>query len=51
MPKFSDHDVETFLISFDKVAELNNFLPDKYAAILQARLTGKASEVFTELSV
>ena len=51
MPKFSDHDVETFLISFDKVAELNNFLPDKYAAILQARLTGKASEVFTELFV
>jgi len=39
------------LISFEKVAELNNFPPDKYAAILQAHLTGKALKVFTELSV
>jgi len=45
-----DH-VETFLISFQKVAEHNNFPPDKYAAILQAHLTGKALKVFTELSV
>jgi len=41
VPKFSESDVETFLISFEKVAELNNFPPDKYAAILQAHLTGK----------
>jgi len=39
------------LISFEKVAELNNFPPDKYAAILQAHLTGKALKVFTEVSV
>jgi len=51
VPKFSESDVETFLISFEKVAELNNFPPDKYAAILQAHLTGKALKVFTELSV
>jgi len=51
VPKFSENDVETFLISFEKVAELNNFPPDKYAAILQAHLTGKALKVFTELSV
>jgi len=51
VPKFSKNDVETFLISFEKVAELNNFPPDKYAAILQAHLTGKALTVFTELSV
>ena len=51
--KFSESDVETFLISFEKVAELNNYMypPDKYAAILQAHLTGKALKVFTELSV
>jgi len=49
--KFSENDVETFLISFEKVAELNNFPPDKYGAILQAHLTGKALKVFTELSV
>jgi len=51
VPKFSEHDVETFLISFEKVAELNNFPPDKYAATFQAHLTGKALKVFTELSV
>jgi len=51
VPKFSENDVETFLISFDKVAELNNFPPDRYAAMLQARLTGKALKVVTELSV
>jgi len=51
VPKFSENDVETFLISFEKVAELNNFPPDKYAAILRAHLTGKALKVFTELSV
>jgi len=39
------------LISFQKVAELNNFPPDKYAAFLQAHLTGKALKDFTELSV
>ena len=50
VPKFSENDVET-LLSFEKVAELNNFPPDKYAAILQAHLTGKALKVFTELSV
>jgi len=30
---------------------LNNFPEDKYAAVLQAHLTGKALKVFTELSV
>jgi len=49
--KFSKNDAETFLISFEKVAELNNFPPDKNAAILQAHLTGKALKVFAELSV
>jgi len=51
VPKFSESDVVTFLISFEKVAELNNIPPDKYAAILQAHLTGKALKVCTELSV
>ena len=51
VPKFSESDAETFLISFEKVTELNNFPPDKYAAILQAHLNGKALKVFTELFV
>ena len=51
VPKFSENDVETFLISFEKIAELNNFPPGKYAAILQAYLIRKDLKVFTELSV
>jgi len=39
------------LISFEKIAELNAFPREKYAAILQAHLTGKALKVFTELTV
>jgi len=51
IPKFNEHDVESFLISFEKIAQLNQFPEDKYAAILQAHLTGKALKVFTELTV
>ena len=51
IPKFNEHDIESFLISFEKIAQLNNFPEDKYAAVLQAHLTGKALKVFTELSV
>jgi len=51
IPKFNEHDVESFLLSFERTAQLNKFPEDKYAAILQANLTGKALKVFTELSV
>ena len=51
MPKFNEHDVESLLLSFEKIAQLHKFPEDKYAAILQAHLTGKALKVFTELSV
>ena len=50
IPKFQDTDIETFLISFEKIAALNKFPEDKYTAILQAHLTGKALKVFTELT-
>lgn len=52
VPKFSEseHDTDT-LISFEKIADLDDFPPDKCAAILQAHLTGKTLKVFTELSV
>jgi len=50
IPRFQDQDIETFLISFEKIAALNNFPRDKYSAVLQAHLTGKALKVFTELS-
>jgi len=51
IPKFNEHDIESFLLSFEKIAQLNGFPEDKYAAVLQAHLTGKALRVFTELSV
>ena len=51
IPKFNEHDVESFLLSFEKIAQLNKFPENKYAAILQAHFTGKALKVFTELSV
>ena len=51
IPKFNEHDIESFLISFEKIAELNAFPKDKYAAVLQAHLTEKALEFFTKLSV
>ena len=51
IPKFNEHDVESFLLSFEKIAKLNSFPEDKYAAILQAHLTGKALKVFTALTV
>ena len=50
IPKFDENDIETFLISFEKIARLNSFPADKYTAVLQAHLTGKALKVFTELS-
>ena len=33
IPKFNEHDVESFLLSFEKIAQLNKFPEDKYAAI------------------
>jgi len=41
----------SFLLSFKKIDQLNAFPEEKYAAILQAHLAGKALKVFTELSV
>jgi len=40
IPKFKENDIESFLHSFEKIAELNSFPEDKYSAILQAHLTG-----------
>jgi len=51
IPKFNENDIESFLHSFEKIAELNSFPEDKYSAILQVHLTGKALKVFTELPV
>lgn len=50
VPKFDESDVESFLLTFERIAQLNSWPKDKYTAILQAHLTGKALKVFTELT-
>lgn len=50
MPRFNEIDVESFLLSFEKIAELNGFPREKHAAILQAHLTGRVQKMFTEQS-
>jgi hypothetical protein len=50
IPKFTESDVESFFISFEKIAQLNAWPQEKYAAALQAHLSGKALKVFTQLS-
>ena len=39
--KFSENDVETFLISFEKAAKLNNFPPDSIQLSCRPILAGK----------
>ena len=50
VPRFNENDVESFLLSFEKIAQLNEWPVEKYAAVLQAHLSGKALKVFTELT-
>lgn len=50
VPKFDENDVESFLLTFERIAQLNSWPTDKYAPILQAHLSGKALKVFTELT-
>lgn len=50
VPKFDETDVESFLLTFERIAQLNDWPMEKYSAILQAHLTGKALKVFSELS-
>jgi len=50
LPKLkAEHDIETYLIMFEKTARMNSWPQDKWAAILQTQLRGKALKVFTEL--
>jgi transposase InsO family protein/predicted transcriptional regulator len=52
LPKLvSEQETETFLITFEKIASLNKWPKEKWAAILQTQLNGKALKVFSELSV
>jgi len=41
LPKFNEQNVEEYLIGFEKVAEINNWLQDSYASVLHAMLVGR----------
>ena len=45
----SEHEVEVYLITFRKIASLNNWPKEHWSAILQTQLKGKALRVFAEL--
>jgi len=50
LPKFNEQNVEEYLISFEKVAELNDWPKERYASVLHAMLLGKGLKVFAEMS-
>ena len=50
LPKLaSEHELEVYLITFRKIASLNNWPKEHWSAILQTQLKGKALRVFAEL--
>ena len=51
MPKFTERNVEDYFVSFEKVAAINEWQEDRWAAILHATLTGKSLKVFSELPI
>lgn len=51
LPRFNERNVEEYLISFEKIASINEWPQDRYASILQAMLVGKGLRVFSELAI
>jgi len=50
LPKLgADHELEVYLITFQKIAKLNNWPKEYWPAILQTQLKGKALRIFAEL--
>ena len=51
LPKLTvEHEIETYLAMFEKIAHINKWPQDKWAALLQTQLKGKGLKVFAELS-
>ena len=51
LPKLiNEHEIETYILTFEKIAALNKWPKDSYSAILQTQLKGKCLKVFSELS-
>jgi len=51
LPHFNEQNVEEYLISFEKISDINKWPADRLASILQATLVGKGLKVFSELSL
>ena len=51
MPKFAEHNVDEYLVSFEKAAAINEWPENRWAALLYATLTGKGLQVFSELPI
>ena len=51
LPKFTEQNVEEYLITFEKMAEIHGWPCNKYASILHAVLIGKGLKVFAELDI
>ena len=41
LPKFSEKNIEEYLISFEKIAEINEWPAGNWSHLLQTTLTGK----------
>src|ERR1043165_371424 len=51
VPKFDEANIEHYFVSFEKAMTIHKFPRDKWTALLHPQLTGKAQQVFSELSL
>ena len=51
IPKWDEGDVDTFIRTFERIAEVNGWPEDKYVAIMQQHFSTKAHTVFLSLPV
>src|ERR1043165_9420846 len=51
VPRFDDSNLEHYLQAFEKAMELHQFPKDKWSALIHTKLTGKALQIFGELSL
>lgn len=52
LPKLaSEQEIETYLITFEKIATINKWPKEQWSAVLQTQLRGKALKVFAEMPI
>ena len=51
MPPFKEKEVDQYFVLFEKVAENLNWARENWTQLIQCVLTGKASGIYTSLSV